>query len=124
MRTAPKAYTPAENLKPPGYARVIKWIAEAWDELDSNLIDRSFKYCGVTSNNLAGYGSQIRHFVRTSEFVDDLEDSMDDAGLDFANAGDEWKKPKTFLTQKKTRTTMTMNYNFNCIFFHFISSQY
>ena len=28
--------------------------------------------------------------LQTSEFVDDLEDSMDDAGLDFANADDEW----------------------------------
>jgi len=53
MRTAPKAYTPAGNLKSPGYARVVEWIAEAWDELDPNLIARSFKYCGVTSNNMA-----------------------------------------------------------------------
>jgi len=90
MRTAPKAYTPAGNLKSPGYARLVEWIAEAWDELDSNLIARSFKYCGVTTNNLADYGSQLRHFIRTSEFVDDLEDTMDDEDLGFVNAGDEW----------------------------------
>ena len=30
-----------------------------------------------------------KHFVRTSEFVDDLEDIMDEVGLDFANASDE-----------------------------------
>ena len=87
MRTAPKACTPAWNLKSPSYARVGEWIAEACDELGFNLIARSFKYCEVTSNNLADYGN---HFVRTSEFVDDLEEYMDDA--DFANAGDEWDK--------------------------------
>ena len=32
--------------------------------------------------------SHLGHFVRTSEFVDDLEEYMD--GADFANAGDEW----------------------------------
>ena len=50
---------------------------------------RSFKYCGVTTNNLADYGSQLRHFIRTSEFVDDLEDTMDDEDLGFVNDGDE-----------------------------------
>ena len=83
LRTAAKACTPAGNLKSP---RVVEWIAKACDELDYNLITRSFKYCGVTSNNLADYGRQLRHFVRTSEFVDDLEESMGDA--DFAN--DDW----------------------------------
>ena len=39
---------------------------------------------------MADYGSQLRHFIRTSEFVDDLEESMDDEDLGFANAGDEW----------------------------------
>jgi hypothetical protein len=34
---APKAYTPAGNMQSPGYARVVGWISEAWDELDSNL---------------------------------------------------------------------------------------
>ena len=42
----------------------------------------------LPTNNLADYDSQLRHFVRTSEFADDLEEYMDDA--DFANAGDDW----------------------------------
>jgi hypothetical protein len=39
---------------------------------------------------LADYGSQLRHFIRTSEFLDDLEDTIDDKDLGFAKAGDEW----------------------------------
>ena len=46
----------------------------------------------VTCNNLPDYGSQLRNFVRTSEFADDLEEYMDDA--DFANAGDEQDQEK------------------------------
>ena len=75
-------------MKSPGYARVVEWIAEAWDELDPNVIARSFKYCGITSNNILDYGSQLRHFVHNNEFVDDIEETMDD--LDFADDGDEW----------------------------------
>jgi hypothetical protein len=39
---------------------------------------------------LGDYGSQMRHFVRTSEFLDDLEDTMHDEEFGFAKAGDEW----------------------------------
>ena len=38
MGTAPKADTTAGNLKSPGYAPIVEWIAEAWGELDSNLL--------------------------------------------------------------------------------------
>jgi hypothetical protein len=38
MRTAPKAYTQAGNLKSPGYERVVEWITEALDELDPILL--------------------------------------------------------------------------------------
>ena len=33
----------------------------------------SFDHCGITSSNLADYGSQLRHFARTNELVDDNE---------------------------------------------------
>jgi hypothetical protein len=74
--TATKAYTLAL-----GYARVVELIAETWDELDSNLIARSFKYCGVATNNLADYGSQLRHCHNT-------EDTIVNEDLGLANAGD------------------------------------
>ena len=39
---------------------------------------------------MADYGSQLRHFIRTSEFLDDLEDTIDEENLGFAKAGDQW----------------------------------
>jgi len=110
------------NLKSPGYARVFEWIAEAWDELDTNLIARSFKYCGVTTNNLADYGSQLRHFIRTSEFVDDLEESMDDEDLGFLNAGDEWDQETQDILDSRSRRGWLWKRIIILIvhFFHFI----
>ena len=45
------------------------------------VIARSFKFCGITSNNILDYGSQLRHFVQNNEFVDDIEETMDDLDL-------------------------------------------
>jgi hypothetical protein len=36
-------------------------------------------------SHLANNGSQLRNFIRTSAFVDDKEESMNVAGLDFTN---------------------------------------
>ena len=47
----PKAYTKAGNMRSPGYAREIKWIAESWEELGCNVVVRSFDNRGITSNN-------------------------------------------------------------------------
>ena len=87
----PKTYTPAGNFHSPGYAKVIEWINECWDELDSSLIERSFDHCGITSNQLADFVSQLRHFVRTKELVDTVEfgDEADGMVRDEAD-GDEW----------------------------------
>ena len=52
-----------------------------------NVIARSFKFFGITSNNILDYGSQLRHFIQNNEFVDDIEETMDDLDL---NDGDEW----------------------------------
>ena len=84
-------------MKSPGYAQAITWISEIWADLDANLIARSFDQCGITSNNLADHHSQLRHFVRTSELIDDvfpIDQSLDEAANSF-NAfneqhGDEW----------------------------------
>ena len=68
---------------------MVGLISEAWDELDSNLIARSFQHFGITSRYMADYSSQLRHFMRTNELVDTVEhDEMLD-GLVFGEDGDE-----------------------------------
>ena len=60
-------------MRSPGYAMVLQWISEIWDELDSNLIACFFDNCGITSSKLTDSNNQLRHFVRTTEFVDEVQ---------------------------------------------------
>ena len=32
-----------------------------------------FQLCGITTRNLADFSSQLRHFVRTTELVDEVQ---------------------------------------------------
>ena len=90
---APKSYTAAGNVRSPGYAMVLQWISEIWDELDSNLIARSFDNCGITSSKLSDFNNQLRHFVRTTEFADKVQpdDSAQSDDL-FEENGDDWEE--------------------------------
>ncbi|GBC09636.1 hypothetical protein RclHR1_00900022 [Rhizophagus clarus] len=53
MKDAIKDYTPSGKIKRPTYSLVANWIKESWDSIDTNMIKRSFKCCGV-SNSLDG----------------------------------------------------------------------
>jgi hypothetical protein len=88
---APKSYTASGNRKSPGYSHVITWVSEVWQELGPLLIARSFDKCGIISRNLANYISELRHFVRTNMFVDDvvpIDDQISDQNNELQ--GDEW----------------------------------
>jgi hypothetical protein len=37
-------------MRSPGYAKLVNWISEIWESIDSNLIAKSFDVCGITSN--------------------------------------------------------------------------
>ena len=41
----------------------------------------SFDQCGITSNNPVDFHNQLRHFVQTEKFVDDIEDEDGTADL-------------------------------------------
>ena len=53
MNDAIKDYIPSGKIKRPSYSLVANWIKESWDSVDTNMIRRSFKCCGV-SNSLDG----------------------------------------------------------------------
>jgi hypothetical protein len=69
-------------------------ISEIWHDLYPALILRSFDHCGITSSNLVNYSSQLRHFARTNELVDDIEPvdpAITDDGPAFdVHRSDEW----------------------------------
>ena len=49
MNEAIKEYTPSEKIKRPSYSLVINWIKESQDAIDPNMINHSFKCCGVSN---------------------------------------------------------------------------
>ena len=49
MAEAVKELTPAGNLKKPSYETVAKWVRDSWNAVDVNLIQKSFKCCGISN---------------------------------------------------------------------------
>src|SRR5438105_3267442 len=49
MNEAIKEYTPSGKIKRPSYSLVANWVKESWDAIDTNIIMRSFKCCGVSN---------------------------------------------------------------------------
>jgi hypothetical protein len=44
-----KELTPSGRIKRPAYSTVAKWIEKAWKDIDTILIQRSFKCCGISN---------------------------------------------------------------------------
>ena len=61
-------------------------ISEVWADLDAqvnldaSVIVNSFQYYGITSRNKADYSIQLRHFIRTTKSVDEVQ--LDDDQTD------------------------------------------
>ncbi|GBB85252.1 hypothetical protein RclHR1_11800008 [Rhizophagus clarus] len=47
MSKAIKDYTPSGKIKRPFYSLVASWVKEGWDAIDTSMIRRSFKCCGI-----------------------------------------------------------------------------
>jgi hypothetical protein len=77
----------------------IEWISEAWDELDAGMISSSFQRCGITSRNIADFINHLRHFMRTTELVDDVVQQNDLHGDDgaFDGYGDDCDSQAQFF---------------------------
>ena len=54
-----KAFTRRGFLKSPGYVRAMKWCIEAWNELDREIIIRSFEKTGITCSNEENFNLNI-----------------------------------------------------------------
>ena len=73
-----KSFTPAGNLRSPGYAKTITWISEIRSAFYRNILTRSFDQCGITSSSLDDLHAQLRTFVSTSKFVDTVEQANEE----------------------------------------------
>ena len=75
------AFTPTGKIKRPSYSTVATWVKESWDEVDENLIQRSFKSCGISTNTDGSEDDCI--------FDNNLLDNVDDEIVENSNNDDE-----------------------------------
>ena len=43
-------FTPSRKIKRPSYSTVATWVKDSWDDVSEDLIKRSFKSCGISTN--------------------------------------------------------------------------
>lgn len=81
-----KTFTRSNNLRSPGYEKVIDWIARAWEDLNPEIIKSSFEWCGITTSRRDEFHSALRQML--IEPITDylVEETVDyDAHLIFSN---------------------------------------
>src|SRR3954452_24109506 len=49
MAEAVKELTPTGKFRRPSYETVAHWVKNSWDAVDVNLIQQSFKCCGISN---------------------------------------------------------------------------
>ena len=72
-----KSFTPAGNIRSPGYAQVINWISEIWDQLSPEIVRDSFDRCEITSSRMFEYHTQLQGFMEKNQLdmIDDFDES-------------------------------------------------
>ena len=82
MEEAIKEYTPSGKIKRPSYSLVAGWVKEAWDNIDSSMIRRSFKCCGISTNTDGSEDESIFDFEKVSgrrrSIVEEVESEGED----------------------------------------------
>ena len=48
MATGSKSYTAAGNMRAPSKALCLQWVRECWEALPTELIQKSFRACGIS----------------------------------------------------------------------------
>ena len=61
------SFTKSGNLRGPGYDLMTQWITQGWLKLSPEYISQSFKYCGITSSEIADYHSNLAKIIQDAE---------------------------------------------------------
>jgi hypothetical protein len=52
------------NVASPEYFAVAKWIVDAWNQLDVNLIKKSWNTCGICAMSFADYNQHLQNLLK------------------------------------------------------------
>lgn len=70
--STPNNFTSAGNPRPPTKLLMCRWVVTAWNSLSADLIQKSFKICGLTTN-LDGSEDNDIHALKTLNMVQDIQ---------------------------------------------------
>ena len=91
MLFATHNFTPAGR---PSYSTVTTWVKESWDEVSDDLIQRSFKYCGISTNIDGSEDDCLFDYDNLLDPVDDIDDIDDEVVEDSSDLNDDEKYPE------------------------------
>ncbi|GES98726.1 pogo transposable element with KRAB domain isoform X2 [Rhizophagus clarus] len=99
------AFTLTGKIKRPSYSTVTTWVKESWDEISEDLIQRSFKSCGI-STNLDGseddcIGDHDSLLDRDNKMIENSDDSTDENYEEYAEEVDYENKWNIEVDQKE-----------------------
>ena len=60
------------NTKSPGFALVIQWISQIWEEFDEHLIKNSFEQCRITS--ISNLHSSLKEIYTSNQLINEYID--------------------------------------------------
>lgn len=106
MAESVKELTPAGKIKRPSYETVVDWVKMSWNAVDTSLIQRSFKCCGISNNRDGSEDGLIFDYDRLGrsgsgdneiDVLADKENNMpqeadieDDIEYDYENYDNVW----------------------------------
>ena len=70
-------FTPAGRIKRPSYSTVATWVKESWDEVDNDLIQRSFKCCGISTKTDGSEDHYIFDYNQLSGSINDNDEIIE-----------------------------------------------
>ncbi|CAG8660893.1 658_t:CDS:1 [Acaulospora morrowiae] len=93
-----KTYTPTGRIRKPAYNLIAQWIKDAWDAIDSSLIQRSFQCCGISN---ARDGSE-EHLIFDYNYVTKNNTNSNNNHVYLSNEGLDVKVEsiETYLEEK------------------------
>jgi hypothetical protein len=71
------AFTPTGKIKRPSYSTVASWVKDSWEEVDVDLIKKSFKCCGVSTKLDGSEDDLLFEYDKLLGSVDDDEEVED-----------------------------------------------
>jgi len=93
MAESVKELTATAKIKRPSYETVVNWVKMSWNAVDTNLIRKSFKCCGISNHRDGSEDGLIfdyDHLGRSNpgngtEILEDKENNEVDAEDDIEN---------------------------------------